>query len=164
MSGWTSAPPGAQVWSPLDWQAHPASGSLRVTNASTLPNQLMSSRSDCFLLAGPGTYELGAEILIPSNQGVPGSALVTVSWYPDASCVQTALGGGLGSVVGSTTPDAWIATLNQALAVPAGAQSARVVAGVGKTFEFGALSAHFDRIRFGPVGTTPAELTAFEVK
>ena len=166
VSGWAfSGGQGTQEWSALDWQANPASGSLKVTNSWTiLANQLSTSRSDCFLLAGPGPYELGAEIRIPSNQGSPGSALVMVGWYANQSCAQPSLGGALGTVVGATTPDSWVATLNTAIVIPSGAQSARVLAGVGKTFEFGTLSAHFDRIRFGPLGTTPVELQRFEVE
>ena len=86
-----------------------------------------------------------------------------VRWYANQSCVEPLLGGAVGSVVVSTTPDAWIATLNTA-DVPLGAQSARVLAVVFKDFEFATLSAHFDRVRFGPLGTTPVELKAFEVE
>ena len=164
VSGWTFAGggQGTPEWSALDWQANPASGSLRVTNHAVLSGQLVSSRSECFPVSGPGTHELGAEIRIPSNQGASGGAAVWVDWFTNASCLNA--NAGFATVGFVFTQDVWNATLNDAIAIPAGAQSARVSALVGKTTEGGQLAAHFDRVRFGPLGTTPAELTAFEVE
>jgi hypothetical protein len=160
LAGWTG--PGVQAWSPLDWQGDAASGSLHVTNSVPKMFTVVSSMTECLPLSGPGTYELGAEVHMPS-QGLTGAAWVTVDWYTNAACT----GVGSGSAATDFVPpasDSWIASLNSAITIPAGGVAARVRANVAKNADFAFLSARFDRVRFGPAGTTPVELQGLAVE
>lgn len=163
LGGWTHAGGGTQAWSALDWEANPGSGSARVTNDFAVANINTGSVS-CIALAAPGTYEVGGHIRIPSGQGLGGSAFVRVSWFPNAFCDNPATASATGELVFTTTTDTWVPTLNAAVAIPAGMQSVRVSMNVTKLPANGSLAVNFDRVRFGPAGTTPVELQGFRVE
>lgn len=163
LAGWTHAGGGSQSWQPLDWEANPASGSLRTTNNLAMANSTTGS-GQC-VPTSAGTYEAGAFIRIPSGQAGAGSASMRFVLYTNPSCVNPPSGSVV--VVGSvpsTTTNAWVEVFATSLAVPPGTMSARVSASVTLTNALGTLAAHFDRVRFGPAGTTPVELSGFAVE
>lgn len=163
LAGWTAGGLAAQTWNALDWQGSATSGSARVANNFTVAN-VSTGSSQCIGLSTAGAYEVGAFIRFPSGQTETGSATVSVARYSNPTCTNPPDLSTNGQIVSSTTTDTWVDTSNTSVAIPVGTQSVRVVLSVQKTQANGSLAALFDRVRFGPTGTTPVELTGFRVE
>lgn len=165
LSGWThsGAPFATQAWSSEDWQSAAGSGSILLATDSPLAPWVSRSSTPCLPLASSGAYELSGEIRVPPGQTGTGTAYVDVFWYADATCVSQ-MGGGNAPVLPIVPTAGWVTTFEGGVAIPTGALSAQVSLNVGKNVTTGQVSAHFDRVRFGPLGTTPAALTTFRVE
>jgi hypothetical protein len=163
LAGWAAGGLSTQTWNALDWQGDPASGSARVANDFTVANVATGS-SQCILLSTPGAYELGGFIRFPSGQTETGTALVQAAMYSNPTCTNPPSSSTNAQIVPSATTDTWVDTSTSAVNVPVGTQSVKVILSVQKTQANGSLAALFDRVRFGPTGTTPVELTSFGVE
>jgi hypothetical protein len=163
INGWTLVGEGSQVWDPLDWQSNPASGSLRLTNTSVAANQPTVS-GQCIPLAPSGTYEVGGHVRFPSGQASFGAAAIGVAWFDDPSCAVTPLSTVNTPLVASTTTNTWVESFSAAITAPAGTVAVGVGPAVVKTLAGGSLTALFDRVRFGPTGTTPVRAQGFTVE
>ena len=163
INGWTLVGEGAQVWDPLDWQSNPASGSLRLTNTSVAANQPTVS-GQCIPLSPSGTYEVGGHVRFPSGQTSFGAAAIGVAWFDDPSCAVTPLSTVNTPLVASTTTNTWVESFSAAITAPAGTVAVGVGPAVAKTLAGGSLTALFDRVRFGPTGTTPVDVQTVTVE
>ena len=163
INGWTLVGIGTQAWDPLDWQASPASGSIRITNTDPTANQGTGS-GQCILLTPSGTYEVGAHVRFPSGQAALGAGGVGVAWFDNTTCANPPIGTNNTPAVFSTTTNTWVESFTAALAAPPGTVAVAVAPGVVKATAGGSLAALFDRVRFGPTGTTPAEVQDFSVE
>jgi hypothetical protein len=163
INGWTLVGIGSHVWDPLDWQANPASGSIRITNTNPVPNQGTAS-GQCIVLTPSGTYEAGAHVRFPSGQAAFGAGGVGVAWFNNTTCTDPPISTVNTPPVLSTTTNVWIESFMSGISAPPGTVAVGVAAGVGKATAGGSLMGLFDRVRFGPTGTTPVEAQAFTVE
>ena len=160
---WTVvSPANADVsWSPLDWQGSPTSGSALVTNIGPTPG-MAEVQNPCLVTSVAGNYELGSQIRIPPQSGY-GLTWVSVWFYGSPSCTGSPTGVVSTPGVPTTTLNVWVPDFTAGFSVPAG-QAYRVVLTVYKAL-FGAnVLAHFDFVRFGLEGTTPAQLQTITVE
>ncbi len=132
-------------YSTEDASGNPASGSASVTNhhpeAATV-----KGLSQCISVVEGFEYRIGAEIMVPSGQGIAGFGGVTVYWYGDPGCSSYITG----LLVNSDVTGAWTSVVDYRTA-PSGAQSARVYVTVHKADVGGSLNALADDVGFEPV-------------
>jgi hypothetical protein len=162
VSSWSAGPGATIEWNPLDWAANPASGSIRVTNVSLATGAAGAFQCIPFHPAVP--FEMGARVRIPLPQATIGTAFVTVFSFANPTCSPPAIGGANTGSVSTQTPEVWVNLFTTGLNPPPGTQSVGVRLFVAKEQVKGALSALFDRVVFGPAGTTPVELQSFAVE
>ena len=156
-------PSGTLTWSPLDWAGNPASGSALMThNVPTTGNAYYAS--NCIVVPTSGSYELGGLIRIPSGQAATGAVSIAPLIWDQQGCF------GIGGfvtfpqlTVTTATTDVWVPVLVQGIPFTAGTH-VQVVLRIAKDQATSSLASHFDFVRFGLNGTTPAELLNFEVE
>jgi len=154
INGWTMTQGlGTQVWDPLDWQASPGSGSLRLTNGNTTANGLTVT-GQCIPLTPSGTYEVGGHVRFPSPT-VGGFGGIIVGWFDNPTCAGAPLATTNTPPVLTTTTNTWVESFTAAITAPPGTVAVGVGPGTVKLAGAGTLDALFDRVRFGPTGTTP---------
>jgi hypothetical protein len=163
INGWTLVGVGSQAWDPLDWQGDPTSGSVRVTNTDPAANGGTAS-GQCILLTPSGTYEAGAHVRFPSGQVMLGAGAVGIAWFANTTCANPPISTVNTPGIFSTTTNVWTESFMSGLVAPPGTVAVGVGAGVVKLNSGGSLIALFDRVRFGPTGTTPVEAQAFTVE
>jgi len=163
INGWTLAGVGAQLWDPLDWQGNPASGSIRITNTDPVGNQGTGS-GQCIPLTPSGTYEVGTHVRFPSGQAALGFGAAAVGWFDNTTCAGTPLATVNAPAVASTTTNTWVESFMSGLTAPAGTVAVAAGVGVLKIGAGGSLAGLFDRVRFGPTGTTPVNADGFTVE
>jgi hypothetical protein len=135
------------VWSSLDADADPASGSGIVSNLSTTSNDA-SGASQCFDgIVGEVFYLVATNILLPSAQSETGKAHLLVQWFSGPGCGSGLLWLDTTPDIRSSTPDVWYSTCRY-LQAPSGTQSARLRLSVWKNEDYGTLMAHFDNVVF----------------
>ena len=162
VSSWSAGPGATIEWNPLDWAANPASGSIRVTFVALATGA--AGAFQCVPFDPAVAYEMGARIRFPLPQATTGTAFVTVFLFANPTCSPPAIGGANTGGVSTQTPDVWVTVFATGLNPPPGTQSVGVQLFVAKDQVKGALSALFDRVVFGPAGTTPVELQSFAVE
>jgi hypothetical protein len=162
INGWTLAGVGTQLWDPLDWQGNPASGSIRITNTDPVANQPTGS-GQCIPLTPSGTYEVGTHVRFPSGQGALGFGAAAVGWFDNTACAGTPLSTVNSPPVASTTTNTWVESFMSGITAPPGTVAVAAGPGVLKVGAGGSLAGLFDRVRFGPTGTTPVEAQGFTV-
>lgn len=162
INGWTLVGVGTQAWDPLDWQGNPASGSVRVTNTDPAANGGTAS-AQCILLTPSGTYEAGTHVFFPSGQAMLGVGAVGVAWFANTTCTNPPISTINTPGIFSTTTNVWTESFMSGLVPAPGTVAVGVAAGVAKLNAGGSLVGLFDRVRFGPTGTTPVEVQAFTV-
>jgi hypothetical protein len=157
VSGWTPDPGDLFGWDPMDWQASPSSGSARLTGDAA--NQLLGARTIC-LPAGLLQMELFGRIRFASGQAGQGAARIALTTFDDPGCVGAYSSDSTVNVF-STTPDTWVP-----VSIPStgGGVFMRVSLLLVWTGGTGAVSALFDHVIAGPVGTTPVALQSFAVE
>ena len=163
IDGWTLVGFGSQGWSPLDWQANPSSGSIRIVNTRQSANQFTGS-AQCIPLSPSGTYELGAHVRFPSGQVDTGFGLAAVAWYDNPNCVPPSISVSNTPLTSSATTDTWIESFMAGIVPPPGTVAVGVGPIIIKTQPTGSMTAFFDRVHFGPTGTTPVALRDFTVE
>jgi hypothetical protein len=163
IAGWTLIGVGTQAWDPVDWQANPGSGSIRIVNMRQAANQFAGS-GQCIPLTPSGTYELGTHVRFPSGQVDTGFGSAAVAWFDNTNCAPPALSVANSPLIPSAATDTWIESFMAGLIAPPGTVAAGVGPGTIKTQASGSLAVLFDRVRFGPSGTTPVEGNAFTVE
>ena len=163
INGWTLVGVGTQAWDPLDWQGDPTSGSVRVTNTDPVANGGTAS-AQCILLTPSGTYEAGAHVRFPSGQVMLGVGAVGIGWFANTTCTNPPISTVNTPGVFSTTTNVWTESFMSGLAAPPGTVAVGVAAGVAKLNAGGSLAGLFDRVRFGPTGTTPVRVQDFSVE
>lgn len=146
VTGWTTDPAATVLWSPLDADGNPLSGSAVVTNLSTTAGDSTGARQCIEDIVGGEFYRVAAEILVPGGQAETGGANLLVQWYADSGCFSQ-LGGVLTPWVTDATPDVWLTSVDT-FAAPMGVQSARLRLSVAKDQVSGTLDAHFDNVEF----------------
>jgi hypothetical protein len=162
INGWTLVGVGTQAWDPLDFEGNPGSGSIRITNTNPVANQVTGS-GQCILLTPSGTYEAGARVRWPSGQAGLGAGGVGMAWFNNTTCTDPPISTQNTPGVINTTTNLWIETFLPAVTPPPGTVAVGVAVGVGKSGAGGSLTALFDRVRFGPTGTTPVAASTFTV-
>ena len=162
INGWTLVGTGSQAWDPLDWQAAPGSGSIRVTNTDPTANMATGS-AQCIPLTPSGTYEFGAHVRFPAGQSL-GAGGVAVGWFSNTTCTNPPISTNNTPAVFSTTINTWVESFSSGVAAPAGTVAVGVGPGVVKLGAGGSTAGLFDRVRFGPTGTTPVQAQAFTVE
>ena len=162
INGWTLVGVGTQAWDPLDWLADPSSGSIRITNTSPAANQPTGS-AQCILLTPSGTYEFGAHVRFPTGQALGGGG-VAVGWFNNTTCTNPPISTANTPPVFSTTTDTWVESFSSGVPAPAGTVAVGVGPGVVKLGAGGSTAGLFDRVRFGPTGTTPVSAQTFTVQ
>jgi hypothetical protein len=163
INGWTLVGIGSQAWDPLDWEANPGSGSVRVTNTNPVANQGTAS-AQCVPLTPSGTYEAGAHVRFPAGQPALGAGGVGIAWFNNTTCTDPPISTVNTPAVFSTTTNVWVESFMSGLTPPPGTVAVGVGAGVGKVTAGGTLTGLFDRVRFGPTGTTPVAATGLTVE
>jgi hypothetical protein len=163
INGWTLIGIGTQAWDPLDWQGNPSSGSIRVTNTDPVANQVTGS-GQCILLTPSGTYEAGGHVRFPSGQVAFGGGVIGVLWFDNPTCTNPPLSSVSTPTVFSTTTNTWVESFTAGLVAPPGTIAVGVGPAVGKAGAGGSLAGLFDRVRFGPTGTTPVRAQSFTVE
>lgn len=163
IDGWTLIGFGTEAWDPLDWQANPSSGSINIVNTRQAANQFTGS-GQCIPLNPSGTYELGTHVRFPSGQLDTGFGGTFVAWYDNPNCVSPALSVSNTPLIPSATTDTWIESFMAGLVAPPGTVAVGVGPGLIKTQPSGSLAALYDRVHFGPTGTTPVALRDFTVE
>ncbi|MGH9441495.1 MAG: hypothetical protein ACRD16_04420, partial [Thermoanaerobaculia bacterium] len=120
------------VWSNKDANGSVSSGSAFVTD--TFTNGDTPGLSQCVALPGSGPFDSGARFFFPSGQGQAAFGYVFVFWYNVASCAGNTIGPE--ELVQTPVPvptDSWTPITNLRLAPPAGAVSALIAVGIGKS-------------------------------
>jgi hypothetical protein len=154
-------------WSPADWQGDPNSGSGRLTNVAPCAG---TSAVQCVAVPAPlaASYELGAAVFLepPPQQA---SAQVLLLARDGASCGGATVGFFPGPVV--NVQGQWTSFLDPGIQLPPSTQSVSISLVVTKLPILPScvpvlpnVTARFDRVRFGPTGTTPATLRSFSVE
>ena len=166
-AAWTPGPMTLFEWSASDWQGDPASGSGRLTNVAPCAG---TASSQCVTLPEPlaASYELGAAVFLesPPEQA---SAQVAVFALDGTSCAGAPVGSFQGPIV--NVQGQWISFLNAGNPLPPTTRSVTILLLVTKlpflpscTPPLPTASARFDRVRFGPTGTTPVILQSLSVE
>lgn len=141
-SGWYTS---GSTWSAEDWQASPSSGS--VTNTNYYPHSTYLVAEQCIELTGPlaTTYQLSAQIYLPSGQPTTGYGRLSWGWFASPACT--------GWVGGATARDVTAAGTWQARSVvsapPPSAVSTRIGAYLWADAE-GGFQAHVDHVALLP--------------
>ncbi len=146
VTGWSVWPTASIVWSPLDADANPASGSALVTNLSTTPGDGTGTKQCIEGLVGGQTYRVAADILVPGGQSNTGSAYLLVQWSFQTGCSELS-DFFLSPAITTSTPDVWNTSVASGEAPP-GTQSARLTLSIFKTQNSGTLDANFDNVAF----------------
>jgi hypothetical protein len=147
VSGWTAQLHVAVVWSAIDANLHPGSGSAEVTNTYPTKNQ-GSGIVQCVDLpiVGGAAYDFGGKAFIPDAQDRDGSAQVGLRWYEGVGCS--------GSFVGeqprrsTETVGAWVELTATEQLAPGGATSVLFLAFPSKREAGSSLIAYFDDLYF----------------
>lgn len=142
VSGWT---PGnsEQVWSPVDADGDPSSGSARGLIAQEPGSFAGITFRQCVRVDAGQTYDIGASAMVPEGQSRTGSARVIAFFYGNADCNPA-------GVLDTTTlgtvdePGSWT-ELEETLRAPAGSGSAALMFSIFKVESGGELVAHFDK-------------------
>jgi hypothetical protein len=163
INGWTMIGVGTQAWDPLDWQGNPLSGSIRIVNTRAAANQFAGS-GQCIPLSPSGTYEFGTHVRFPSGQVDTGFGTAAVAWYDNPTCTAPALSVSNSPLIPTGITDTWVESSTAGVMAPPGTVAVGVGPGTIKTQPSGALAALFDRVHFGPTGTTPVEAQSFTVE
>ena len=163
IDGWTLIGFGTEEWDPLDWQGNPSSGSIRITNTRQSANQFTAS-AQCIPLSPSGTYEVGTHVRFPSGQLDTGFGFTAVAWFDNPNCVAPSIAVSNTPLIPSTTLDTWVESFTAGLVAPAGTVAVGVGPGIIKTQASGSLAGLFDRVHFGPTGSTPVTLRDFRVE
>ena len=147
LDGWTAAA-GDGTFVLDDTTGLPAAPSIRVTAGGTTPDT--SVQSTCMPVDDSNNVDLYVNI-----NGTTGFAVATIATYSDADCAN-----GLSAISSMSFPVTgdWATYSMTDVALPDGAQSARVVltASMGASSDHG--DANFDHVAFGPTGTTFANV------
>ena len=162
INGWTLVGIGTQAWDPLDWQSNPASGSIRITNTDPTANMGTAS-GQCILLTPSGTYEFGGHVRFPTGQSL-GAGGVAVAWFSNPTCTPPEISTNNTPAVFTTTVNTWVESFSSGVTAPPGTVAVGVGPGVLKLVAGGSTAGLFDRVRFGPTGTTPVGASAFTVE
>lgn len=162
INAWTLVGIGTQAWDPLDWQGDPASGSIRITNTDPTANMGTGS-GQCIPLSPSGTYEVGTHVRFPPGQSL-GAGGVAIAWFSNPTCTLPAISTDNTPAVFSTTVNTWVESFSSAIAAPPGTIAVGVGPGVLKLGAGGSTAGLFDRVRFGPTGTTPVRAQTFTVE
>lgn len=139
----------------------PSSGSARVVNSAA--GALNSGPSTCLAtpVTGGAPYDFGATIRVPTGQPATGQAFVYVYWWGVAGCGSLV---DVSATAAVAADGAWhLSTLTNVVAPPT-AQSVSVILQVYKNVAGGTFEAYFDRVFFGPPGTTPVSLQGFSAE
>ena len=156
---WSGTAPDV-TWSSVDFQGSPSSGSALLTNPHGAGGEIHMNQCAGGVTGG-ATYHLGGRVFIPGGQTTTGNAEVSVVWYLGSSC---AIGTEISEVSGgtTTTTGSW-QSLAGILMAPPTAGGALLRAANTKSTGDGNFIVHFDRLYFGPPGTTPVTLEGFSV-
>lgn len=163
LTAWTVYPNLSMTQVPgADAFGNPASGSAHVVNSA--PTAYNAGPGACFpsTVTGGSLYDWGATIQVPSGQSATGQAFVYVYWYSSTGCVSGYLGADGTPVVAAD--GAWHLSTVTSFAAPATAQSVAIYLQTYKDVAAGTFEAYFDRVFFGPAGTTPVELESFSAE
>jgi len=144
ISGWTVGNDD-QVWSPVDVDDDPSSGSARaLIDQAPGPFTGVAFRQ-CVEVTAGDEYVYGASTLVPSGQERTGSALVAVYFYGEEGCGGAAIDT---QTIGPVDdPGAW-ANVSDTITAPDGSRSVNVFLSVTKNEPGGELTAHFDDVLF----------------
>ena len=118
----------------------------------------------CIPLTPSGTYEVGTHVRFPSGQAALGFGAAAVGWFDNTTCAGTPLATVNAPPVASTTTNTWVESFMSGLTAPAGTVAVAAGVGVLKIGAGGSLAGLFDRVRFGPTGTTPVTAESFTVE
>ncbi len=130
-------------WSRTDATGNPASGSLLVTNTSTVVNGAGGGPSQCIALTPGSLANLSARMRVPSGQTGTATVAPALFFYTGSDCTGT-----LDSSIGTLGPsqvDTW-ETQTATWTVPAGVHSAMVYLWIAKTSTAGSFSIYFDDV------------------
>src|SRR5207244_878221 len=116
---------------------------------------------ECIPLTPSGTYEVGTHVRFPSGQAALGFGAAAVGWFDNTTCAGTPLATVNAPPVASTTTNTWVESFMSGLTAPAGTVAVAAGVGVLKIGAGGSLAGLFDRVRFGPTGTTPVNGDGF---
>jgi hypothetical protein len=147
VTGWTALSEASIVWSPLDADGNPGSGSAFVTNMAITTLDATGARQCLDGVTGLTEYLVSANTLVPSGQSETGYTYLVIQWYDSPSCGGSQLGADFTPGIISPTADVWYRDW-VTVEAPSGAQTARLILNVLKYQDTGTLEAHFDNVGF----------------
>lgn len=162
VASWSAGSGATIEWHPLDWAGSPASGSIRVTFAALATGA--AGAFQCVPFDPPVPFEMGARARIPLPQATIGTAFVSVVTFANTTCSGSPLGAANTGSLTTSTPEVWVDLFSTGLTPAPRTRSVGVLLLVTKDQVEGALSVLFDRVVFGPAGTTPVALQSFAVE
>ena len=154
LAGWTPSNSN-QVWSSLDADGEPTSGSARtVVVSDTMAPFIGTVLRQCVPVNAGEGYEAGIRALVPSGQERTGVAIAALYFYANESCAPAGIldTHTLGAV---DTEGAW-EEVSDTLTAPAGAASANLFLSLRKDQVGGELVGHFDDAYVCPPGDCEA--------
>lgn len=164
VSGWAiqAGLGGASVtWNARDWLAAPGSGSALFSNNATFSNA-EDWLEQCVPITAGAVIDYGAHFYVPSGQASTGFVFSAVQYFSSPGCVNF-LSGPTGTASLSLF-DTWAVARANALVVPAGAVSLKLLAIVVKHESTGSFRAHVDEPFVGNTGTVPVTLQRFDAE
>ena len=149
LTGWTS-----QVIAGDSFSIDATDGSPGAPSAHAIASNVYSIFSDCMQITSQNV-DLYANVKV---QGI-GTTVVGAASYGDAACGEASYLAE-NDMQWSASDTVWTEKSILSFALPVGTQSVFVYL---KVFTQAQADVHYDSIRFGPAGTTPVSLQAFEV-
>lgn len=137
-----------QVWSPLDADGSPGSGSAKGLIDQAPDRFTAVAFRQCVEVSDAIEYAIGISAFIPPGQDRTGSANAAAYFYADETCGGAADIVSLGSV---GTPGAW-SEIADTLTPPAGSRSVTLFLSITKIELGGQIEAHFDDACVGSGG------------
>lgn len=145
LSGWGDGDgdlsPVDAVWSPIDADDDPMSGSARLLDAGG--NATGASTRQCVPIA-PGPFTLAASMLVPGGTNGAGGMQATLAWFAADSCGGAPLGAMTLRAPTPTPPDVW-QVVHAAVEAPIGTRSALATLSATRAAET-PFAAHFDDV------------------
>lgn len=153
IGGWTPNYSGgiSLSWNGLDARGSSGSGSLRITNTSSVDSRGYNVFGICVPVTAGQTYHEGASFYFPGGQAQGGEFTLFVQFYSSADCSGNIISNVYAPIL-SPAPDTWQRLDTQPAVVPAGAIRAFALFGFRKIGDGGSIVGNLDDLVFELAG------------
>ncbi len=152
IGGWSTSDPDISLsWSNLDAKGSSGSGSLQMTNAKPIDDNIFDTFGICIAVTAGQKYHQGASFYFPGGQAQSSILVLLAQFYSSDDCSS-----GFISIVPSRTlfptPNTWQRLDTQPFVAPAGATGMRATIGFLKRGNGGAIVCNLDDVVFELAG------------